>query len=233
MKLASVGSAAFAASLKTFLTGSAPEMAGAQTITCSESTGACSDGSAGTPIQGGVVIELTEPGGAGLKIASDGEITFDPFGFGADTSDGVILIAAAGQTWTPNNFNGAFDTGFWTPIDGQYPAGSPLYPNTWVLPASIPGCGAENEPSCEPIAVWNYSAPLLPLTLILQEADGSYSDGILIRNTGPNGDAILAFASDPAVLIPEPSTWAMMLIGFVGLGYLVERAKKRRQAIPA
>jgi PEP-CTERM motif len=81
--------------------------------------------------------------------------------------------------------------------------------------------------------VWNYSAPPPPLTLILQEADGSYSDGILIRNTGPNGDAVLAFASDPAILIPEPSTWAMMLIGFVGLGYLVDRAKKRRQAVPA
>jgi hypothetical protein len=140
-----------------------------------------------------------------------------------------MLTAAAGQTWTSNNFNGAFNTGYWTQIDGIYPAGTPINPNTWVLPASIPGCGVENEPTCEPIAVWNYSARLPQLTLILTEDGSTYSDGILIRNAG-NG-SVLVFASDPAVLIPEPSTWAMMLLGFAGLGYFGYRSQKRRAAI--
>ena len=230
MKLASVGSAAFAASLVTFLTGSAPETARALNLTCNEGTGVCSDGSSGTPIQAGVVIELTEPGGAGLKIASDGEITFDPFGFGADTSDEIILIAAAGQTWTPDNTNGAFNPGFWTNIDGSY--GGASYPGTWVLPASTP-CGIENEPACEPIGVWDYSAPLPDLTLTLVEADGTtYSDAIRIRANPLNGDAVLLFASDPST-IPEPSTWAMMLLGFAGLGYLRYRSQKRLAALAA
>ena len=180
----------------------------------------------GTTVQGGSVINLSEPGGASLFIASDGEIVFDPFGFGADTSDGIILNAAAGQTWTPDNTNGAFNAGYWTQIDGSY--GGTLYPNTWVLPASIAGCGAENEPVCEPIALFDYSAPLPQLSLIMLEPDGSYSDGIFIRNTGPNGNAVLLFASDPAVVTPEPSTWAMMILAFAGLGFLGYRSQQRR-----
>jgi hypothetical protein len=231
MKLAFIGSSAAAASLVALLTVSAPETARALSLTCNEGTGACSDGSSGTPIQGGVVIELSETGGAALKIASDGEITFDPFGAGYDTSDGIMLTAAAGQTWTPVNTYGAFNPGFWTQIDGIFPEGSPINPNTWVLPAVIPGCGEENEPTCEPIAVFNYSAALPDLTLTLLEADGTtYSDQIRIRTNPLTGDAVLLFASDPST-IPEPSTWAMLLIGFAGLGYFGYRSQKRRAAI--
>ena len=229
MKLAFLSSSALAASVVALLSGSAPERAHALSLTCNEGTGACSDGSTAFTTQGGIVVELTEPGGAGLKLASDGEITFDPFGAGYDTSDGAILSAGAGQTWTPNNLYGAFNPGYWTQIEGDF--GGALYPNTWVLPAVIPGCGAENEPTCEPVAVWNYSAPLPDLTLTLLEADGTtYSDQIRIRTNPLTGDAVLLFASDPST-IPEPSTWAMLLIGFAGLGYFGYRSQKRRAAI--
>jgi hypothetical protein len=170
-----------------------------------------------------LVITLTEAGGASITLASDGEAHFDPFGVGFDISAGVQLVAGGANTWSPDNTNGAFNAGFWT-TGGAVPAG------TWVLPAVTP-CGVENEPSCEPIGVWDYSAPLPPLTLIMLEAGGGYSKGILTRNSGPNGDAVLVFASDPSVLIPEPSTWAMMLIGFAGLGYLGYRSQKRRSAL--
>lgn len=176
-----------------------------------------------------MTITLTEPGGASITLASDGEVVFDPFGAGYDTSDGVQLVAGGANTWTPDNSNGAFNTGFWT----NEGSSGPLPTGTWVLPASTP-CGNENEPSCEPIAMFDYSARLPQLTLILLEADGStYSDGILIRNNGPNGNAVLYFASDPAVLIPEPSTWAMMLLGFASLGYFGYRSRRRPAALAA
>jgi hypothetical protein len=36
-----------------------------------------------------------------------------------------------------------------------------------------------------------------------------------------------------SVLVPEPSTWAMMLVGFVGLGYAALRRKGTAWAISA
>ena len=37
--------------------------------------------------------------------------------------------------------------------------------------------------------------------------------------------------SHPPVLAPEPSTWAMMLLGFAGLGYAGYRAKRGAVAL--
>ena len=227
MKIASIGGSALAASFVVLLTASAPDMARAQSISCNESTAACTGGYVGTPVQGGMTITLTEPGGASITLGSDGEDFFDPFGYGADTSDGVTLLAGGANTWTPDNSNGAFNPGFWTPYTAS---GSPLPTGTWVLPASTP-CGAENEPACEPIAVWDYSAPLPALTLTLLEGDGvTYSDSIRIRNIGANGNAVLIFASDPSV-VPEPSTWAMMCLGFAGLALVSYRASRRGAAL--
>jgi hypothetical protein len=52
----------------------------------------------------------------------------------------------------------------------------------------------------------------------------------------PDGEPFLAAAtlaagSSPAV--PEPSTWAMMLVGFAGLGYAGYRETKRARFQPA
>ena len=59
----------------------------------------------------------------------------------------------------------------------------------------------------------------------MYDPDGSYSDRIVLDNNGPGGIAEIWFASDPG-MIPEPSTWAMMLLGFAGLGFAGYRARK-------
>lgn len=45
--------------------------------------------------------------------------------------------------------------------------------------------------------------------------------------TGQNDVAVIAFAA----FAPEPSTWAMMILGFLGVGYLTYR--RRNQAAVA
>jgi hypothetical protein len=48
-------------------------------------------------------------------------------------------------------------------------------------------------------------------------------------NTLGNGDDILVYASangPPPPTVPEPSTWAMMLLGFAGLGFAGYRARR-------
>jgi hypothetical protein len=145
-------------------------------------------------------------------VASDGESYFDPFGAGYDTSDG-LNFSAVPFTWTQ------VAGGAWTALGNQ----------TWVLPATIPGCGSENSTTCEPVGDFVSPTPWTAGaigTWKIMEADGSLSDVILTFNT-PNG-AELRFYSDPSV--PEPATWAMMLIGVGGLGAAM-RSQRRRQAV--
>jgi PEP-CTERM motif len=46
---------------------------------------------------------------------------------------------------------------------------------------------------------------------------------------GGNGIDILVYAqaAPPPLNVPEPSTWAMMMLGFVGLGFVAYRNAKR------
>jgi hypothetical protein len=80
----------------------------------------------------------------------------------------------------------------------------------------------------------------------LKGTDAAYASGIFTL-AGANANAtwgITAFstspltasfaASTPTAIIPEPSTWAMMLLGFMGLGYAACRGgRKGRIAVTA
>ncbi|MBV8105578.1 MAG: PEPxxWA-CTERM sorting domain-containing protein [Hyphomicrobiales bacterium] len=176
---------------------------------------------------------------------------------------------------------------------------------TWVLPATIPGCGSENGTTCEPTGIWygNTAWSGVPSKITMTENTGGPSDVILFDSGGPNGDFRVRFYSDPnpgafggwpgyalyanynetfsagAVSgpqpiccqltgvnvnvasdgevafdpfgagfdtsdgiqftgnvvvgsnVPEPATWAMMLLGFAGLGFAGYRARKQTAAL--
>ena len=148
-----------------------------------------------------------------IQIASDGEVFFDPFGAGYDTSDGIQFPAPG--LWAPNTAltPGAFAPGFWTLLsDGK----------TWVLPASTPA-GSENEPAYEPAAAWYLVAggrwieSITPAYVTLLEPDGSWSDTITLNNDGPNGSAQIIFQSDP---VPIPAAVWLFGSGLLGLAGL-------------
>jgi hypothetical protein len=162
-----------------------------------------------------------------LFVGSDGESVFDPFGAGFDTSDGIQL----NSSWAPDPaFAASFGAGLWTQIADPATGGF-----TWVLPSVITGCGAENEPTCEPVAKW-YFTPGSPwnagtpdILLIFEGAAfaSDLSDVILVNNTGgPNGTAAsITFFSDPATFpsIPEPASLALIGIGMAGLAFARRR----------
>jgi hypothetical protein len=168
----------------------------------------------------GFVGPLLDAAGAPLPItvASDGEAAFDPFGFGADTSDG-IRFGGPGWVQAPG-FDAAFAPGFWTPLsDGV----------TWVLPASTPA-GTENEPGFEPTAGWilpgfTWPAGTPPLQTILDEDGRTISDTFTLTNGGPNGEALLTFTSDPPV--PEPASITLLAIGLGIAGAVSYRLRKK------
>jgi hypothetical protein len=150
-----------------------------------------------------------------ITIASDGEAAFDPFGAGFDTSDGIQLNSNWQWAGTPNA---------WRQLAGTF---------TWVLPAST-SCGGENEPRCENVGSWLFPRTswqdITPQAVVLLEPDGRWSDTISMSNTAAG--AMITFVSDPGA-VPESSTWAMMLIGFGGLGFAGYRASRKSVALAA
>jgi len=154
-----------------------------------------------------------------IIVASDGEASFDPFGAGYDTTDGIQLNG----DWAPDPaYASAFAPGYWTQLPGT---------STWVLPACINGV-CENGNVYEPIAKW-YFVPgggwnPGTLSILMMEPDGSWSDLVKIANDGPGGAATITFISDGA---PEPAAWALMLLGFGAMGGALRMARRSKAAL--
>ena len=151
--------------------------------------------------------------GTAITIGSDGEASYDPYGFGHDTSDGINFNDA---NWVEDpSASGAFAAGFWTNLAES---------SIWVLPASTP-CGSENEPACEPVAKWfnptfSWAASQ---TIFVYSASGALSDIIRLDNSGPGGTAAVTFASDPTTVPDSGSTLALLGAAVVGLGLMRRR----------
>ena len=142
-------------------------------------------------------------GGTTMWVASDGESTFNPWGYTSDTSDAVALDSiwqfdqGAGWVACPGCTNPPF-------------AGA----NIWVLPACIAGvCENGNVPEGvgywdAPGQVWNFNGVV---TYLIFESDGTISDYARIGNFGPGGDAGFLFSSTP-----EPSSLLLLGSGLLG-----------------
>lgn len=142
-------------------------------------------------------------GGTTMWVASDGESTFNPWGFTGDTSDAVALDSI----WQ-------FDQGAgWVACPG---CTTPPFvgANIWVLPACINGiCENGNVPEGvgywdAPGFTWNFNGVL---TYLIFEPDGTISDYARIGNFGPGGDAGFVFSSTP-----EPSSLLLLGSGLLG-----------------
>ncbi|MEO8715942.1 MAG: PEP-CTERM sorting domain-containing protein [Acetobacteraceae bacterium] len=94
---------------------------------------------------------------------------------------------------------------------------------TFGLPATIPGCGSENETSCEPTGDFVVNNPFVlasgPVFYTLIDNDngtGSVSDMVTFSNTGPGGGGEVMFFSDPNLPGSPP--------GFTDLGVLCDES---------
>jgi len=57
--------------------------------------------------------------------------------------------------------------------------------------------------------------------------DGVFNNGV----TSSGADTFLTFPPSTATTVPEPSTWATLLVGFADLGFVRYRASRRSSAV--
>jgi hypothetical protein len=96
------------------------------------------------------------------------------------------------------------------------PAGSPAVLQSWVVPAG-------NGTIVGPWQTISFTAP----------SAGSYEFRALVNNvgneTGLSTLRIDSFQTIPSA-VPEPSTWAMMILGFAALGFVAYRRSRKLAA---
>ena len=78
--------------------------------------------------------------------------------------------------------------------------------------------------------IWNGSDPTNLGTLpggISSEALGINDLGDIVGYSFINGGTFDAVVWTPVTAVPEPSTWAMLLLGFAGIGFMAYRRKAK------
>jgi len=93
---------------------------------------------------------------------------------------------------------------------------------TWIAPTGTP----LNEGTNAGPSYWseNYSGATHPL--IASSADWIWS------STDPSGEAFFSAEIDPiSSAVPESSTWAMMVLGFAGVGFIAYRRRQNGSAL--
>ena len=152
-----------------------------------------------------------------IMVASDGESPFQPFGLTFDVSDAIMLNA----DWAPDpGYASAFGVNGWQQVPETY---------IWYLIACPIVGVCENGDVVEPIGKWYFTPgsgwAAGTQNLLITDSEGEFSDFVGVANDGPNGAATITFQSGGAV--PEPATWAMMLLGFGGIGFAMRRRNQR------
>jgi len=158
--------------------------------------------------QSGLVSDFL---GTGYLVASDGEASFDPFGAGYDTSDGINFSAITFPWYQASDSH-------WTSLGNQI----------WVLPADLSaiGCGVETGTSCEPVGHFYSPSGWVPSVLgwyTILDPNGAVSDRIYLYND-PSSQANVQFYSDP---VPEPGTIAIFVMGLLALGLMLGKRRRR------
>jgi PEP-CTERM motif len=183
----------------------------------------------------GTVNFVFDPDG-GLPSASEGDTLVTTYVFDLDQATQSDILPTGGESSGPygsfvtasltvNGVAGAlpaFTTGELTGETQVFELGS-------VIDAVVSG-GANHLDSniTGTDFAWNLASPAHGFSY-----DPTDADQTLIQLGDTNGDLVEADISSVAITVsstppvPEPSTWAMMLLGFAGLGFASYRARKR------
>jgi hypothetical protein len=175
-----------------------------------------------SPWSGLYAVITTAPGGGNALTFTNtdagGDITTNPPNFSSGTGLYTLTFDFLGNCGHSSNC-GAFvssPSGAWILSDTPY-AGTANFPDssTWE---SVSYTFATSTTTNLDIEDWSGS---------LYSGPGSFYLKDLVLTNDPNG---LLAGTLSVTAAPLPSTWTMMLIGFVGLGWFVYRGSKKNAA---
>jgi hypothetical protein len=235
----------FVAGLALF--GASPQVAQATPLTFSSATATFEQNSSGLWAAALMIDGITTS-----AAYPSGWAVFDPASGQSQSATALLTLStplAAGlQHWTINLFQnllvppdhllGAFSLGYTTAAGPNL--SSPYNPFT------ITGASSLNGTTLSPLASDGLLASgTLPstdvYTISLTENSANPITGIFLKVlydpslpfSGPgrqpsNGNFVVTeLTADAVAAVPEPSTWAMLLLGFAGVGFLAYRRKNR------
>ena len=179
----------------------------------------------------------TTPAGAAALFPGQPVITFDsatPGVYSTYTSNGVTFTSDSGAMYIDSDFAGGYNT-FGNSLHNCYCDNSFGTLNmAFDEPVSGVGFfwGASDDQWT--LSVYNASdtlikSDLLPITYGSNAGDfvGIMDPGIALAVlSGPSGDYVFVDNVTGVSAIPETSTWAMLMVGFAGLGFAGYRRTK-------
>jgi hypothetical protein len=162
----------------------------------------------GNPFSSGPWFDLS-----GLDVILAYSANLGPAGSFSNTADGVISSFGEPDTTSYGNWFVAPDNAILSEFD-------------FVIANESPGTNATFV-----LATWS-PVDDVPVTLLYEQSSFVNNDGNFDVNVNALPNIRLVAGQDYIALltvasVPEPSTWAMMLIGFAGLGYAGYRQRQK------
>jgi hypothetical protein len=151
-------------------------------------------------------------------------------------SGSVDLI---GETTTATAFDFYPGNGGYVDLDGSTGAAGTLQtimnfaPGTYSVSFDLGGNARDDGPKTTVISLGDFStditlasnAALTPYTYTFTTAGGALSFADLSSGNGNIGNILDNVSVSTVAAVPEPSTWAMTILGFCGLGFMAYRRK--------
>ena len=150
---------------------------------------------------------------AGMMMVINGSGTADKVVWAqGDIGGGTPLLGAA---------NSAYTFSFW--LAKVYPS-SPANLNLWINGVKVDGANFQNTAG---VGVWEqftFSG--------VTGADGLKTIGLTNANLEPNGNDFALDDMSLVAAVPEPASWALMIMGFGAMGSML-RSSRRRATLTA
>jgi PEP-CTERM motif len=188
-------------------------------------------GTTADPAQAAYIVTFSE---TGIDVTASGSGTIDLAGLTFITSGATLSVVA--PTFATEATGGAGNVDEYSGATGPFSFGPGVFTSATTGAGDLVGIQVLRDGSGFIFVPKGYASGA-PLSDTATYAGQSFATlgltpGVYLYNFGSGTDAD-SFTIKVGAPVPEPSTWAMMLIGFAGLGYAGWRGSRKAGSVAA